>query len=167
MSRGVNKVILVGHLGGDPETRYTSAGTAITSVSLATSEQWKDKETNERKERTEWHRITFFGRLAEIAGEYLRKGSLIYVEGQLRTEEYEDKEGIKRWSTKVYASELQMLSSKGSGEGSEEVRRHASRSDAAADRAAASARGRSSGRAGDRPSGENSDPGLSDDDIPF
>ncbi|MBS0486990.1 MAG: single-stranded DNA-binding protein [Proteobacteria bacterium] len=121
MARGINKVILVGNLGGDPETRYTPSGTAITSIRLATSESWKDKQTGEAQERTEWHRVDFFGRLAEIAGEYLKKGRQVYIEGKLRTDEYE-KDGVKRWSTKIIADEMQMLGGKegggsGGGEG--------------------------------------------------
>jgi len=112
MARGVNKVILVGNLGADPETRYTPSGTAITSIRIATSESWKDKQTGEQQERTEWHRVKFFGRLAEIAGEYLKKGGQVYVEGKLRTDEYE-KDGVKRYSTDIIADEMQMLGSKG------------------------------------------------------
>ncbi|MEO8670002.1 MAG: single-stranded DNA-binding protein [Tahibacter sp.] len=115
MARGVNKVILVGNLGADPETRYSAGGTAITTIRIATSESWKDKQTGEQQEKTEWHRIKFFGRLAEIAGEYLKKGSQVYVEGSLRTEEYE-KDGVKRYSTDIVAAEMQMLGSRG-GEG--------------------------------------------------
>ena len=114
MARGINKVILVGNLGADPETRYTPSGTAISTIRVATSESWKDKQTGEQQERTEWHRVKFFGRLAEIAGEYLKKGSQVYIEGKLRTEEYE-KDGIKRWSTDVIADEMQMLGSRGGG----------------------------------------------------
>ena len=115
MARGINKVILVGNLGADPETRYTPSGTAITSIRVATSESWKDKQTGEQQERTEWHRIEFFGRLAEIAGEYLKKGRQVYVEGKLRTDEYE-KDGVKRWSTKIIADEMQMLGGREGGE---------------------------------------------------
>ena len=119
MARGINKVILVGNLGADPETRYTPSGTAITSIRIATSESWKDKTTGEQQERTEWHRIEFFGRLAEIAGEYLKKGRQVYVEGKLRTDEYE-KDGIKRYSTIVFADEMQMLGGReGGGSGGE------------------------------------------------
>jgi single-strand DNA-binding protein len=118
MARGINKVILVGNLGADPETRYTPSGTAITTIRIATSESWKDKQTGEQQERTEWHRVKFFGRLAEIAGEYLKKGGQVYVEGKLRTEEYE-KDGVKRYSTDVIADEMQMLGSKGGGMGGE------------------------------------------------
>ena len=117
MARGINKVILVGNLGADPETRYTPSGTAITSIRIATSESWKDKQTGEQQERTEWHRVDFFGRLAEIAGEYLKKGRQVYVEGKLRTDEYE-KDGVKRYSTKIVADEMQMLGGReGGGEG--------------------------------------------------
>jgi single-strand DNA-binding protein len=116
MARGVNKVILVGNLGADPETRYTPAGAAITSIRIATSESWKDKQTGEQQERTEWHRIKFFGRLAEIAGEYLKKGSQVYIEGKLRTEEWE-KDGVKRYSTDVIADEMQMLGGRPGSEG--------------------------------------------------
>ncbi len=111
MARGINKVILVGNLGADPETRYTPSGKAITTIRMATSESWKDKQSGEQQERTEWHRVKFFGRLAEIAGEYLRKGGQVYIEGKLRTDEYE-KDGIKRWSTDIIADEMQMLGSR-------------------------------------------------------
>ncbi|WP_018973895.1 single-stranded DNA-binding protein [Rudaea cellulosilytica] len=118
MARGINKVILVGNLGADPETRYMPNGNAVTSIRIATSESWKDKQTGEQQERTEWHRIEFFGRLAEIAGEYLKKGRQVYVEGRLRTDEYE-KDGVKRYSTKIVADEMQMLGGRegGGGEG--------------------------------------------------
>ena len=109
MARGINKVILVGNLGNDPETRYTAGGAAITTISLATSESWKDKQTGEAQERTEWHRVKFFGRLAEIAGEYLKKGRQVYVEGSLRTDKYTDKEGVERYTTDIIANEMQML----------------------------------------------------------
>jgi single-strand DNA-binding protein len=108
MARGVNKVILIGNIGKDPETRFSAGGGAITNITLATSESWKDKQTGENQERTEWHRVVFFGRLGEIAGEYLKKGSKVYVEGSLRTREWE-KDGVKRYTTEIVASELQML----------------------------------------------------------
>jgi single-strand DNA-binding protein len=108
-SRGVNKVILVGNMGNDPETRYTQAGAAITNISIATSETWKDKQSGQPQERTEWHRVVFFNRLAEIAGEYLRKGRQVYIEGSLQTREWTDKEGIKRYTTEVKAQRFQML----------------------------------------------------------
>jgi single-strand DNA-binding protein len=112
MARGVNKVILVGNLGADPETRYMPSGGAVTNIRIATSESWKDKGTGEQQERTEWHTIAFFGRLAEIAAEYLRKGSQVYVEGRLRTRKWQDKQGADRWSTEVIANEMQMLGSR-------------------------------------------------------
>lgn len=118
MARGVNKVILIGNLGADPEVRYTPSGSAITSVRLATSESWKDRETGEQQERTEWHRVVFFNRLGEIAGEYLKKGSKIYVEGSIRTRKWVDKSGQDRYTTEIIAGELQMLDSKGTGGGS-------------------------------------------------
>lgn len=117
MARGVNKVILVGTCGKDPETRYMPSGGAVTSISVATNESWKDKQTGEKQERTEWHNITFFGRLAEIAGEYLKKGSQVYIEGSLRTEKWQDKQGQDRYTTKIIASEMQMLGSRSGGGG--------------------------------------------------
>ena len=116
MARGVNKVILVGNLGQDPETRYMPSGGAVTNITLATSESWKDKQTGEPQERTEWHRVVFFNRLAEVAGEYLRKGSKVYVEGSLRTRKWQDKNtGQDRYTTEIVASEMQMLDSRPQG----------------------------------------------------
>jgi single-strand DNA-binding protein len=115
MARGINKVILVGNCGKDPETRYMPSGGAVTNVSIATSEGWKDKQTGETKERTEWHNVVFFNRLAEIAGEYLKKGSQIYVEGSLRTRKWQDKEGKDRYTTEIVANEMQMLGSRSGG----------------------------------------------------
>ena len=112
MARGTNKVILVGNLGRDPETRYLPSGGAVTNVSLATSRSWKDRDSGEQKEKTEWHRVVFFNRLGEIAGEYLKRGSKVYVEGELRTREWE-KEGQKHFTTEIVATEMQMLDSKG------------------------------------------------------
>jgi len=117
MARGINKVILVGNLGNDPEVRYSQSGTAMTSISVATSESWKDKTSGEQQERTEWHRVKFFGRLAEIAGEYLKKGSQVYIEGKLRTDKYTDKAGVEKYSTDIIADEMQMLGGKMGGEG--------------------------------------------------
>ena len=114
MARGVNKVILVGNVGGDPEVRYMPSGGAVTNLTLATSESWKDKQTGQPQERTEWHRVVFFNRLAEIAGEYVRKGSKIYVEGSLRTRQWEQ-DGVKRYTTEIVASEMQMLDSRQGG----------------------------------------------------
>lgn len=113
MARGINKVILIGNLGNDPEVRYMPSGGAVTTVSVATSEGWKDKTTGENQERTEWHRVVFFNRLAEIAGEYLRKGSKIYVEGSLRTRKWQDKNGVDRYTTEIVGNEMQMLDGKG------------------------------------------------------
>ncbi len=115
MARGVNKVILVGNLGADPDTKYTAGGTAITNISIATSESWKDKQTGENQERTEWHRVVFFNRLAEIAGEYLRKGSQVYVEGKLRTRKWQDQSGQDRYTTEIVGNEMQMLGSREGG----------------------------------------------------
>lgn len=114
MARGVNKVILIGNLGRDPEVRYTPSGLAVANVALATSESWKDKTSGEMQERTEWHRVVFYQRLAEIAGEYLRKGSKIFVEGKIRTSKWQDKTtGQDRYTTEIVAESMQMLDSKG------------------------------------------------------
>lgn len=117
MARGVNKVILVGNLGKDPEVRYMPSGGAVANVTLATSEQWKDKQSGEQKERTEWHNVVFYQRLAEIVGEYLKKGSQIYVEGSLRTRKWQDKSGNDRYTTEIIASDMQMLGGRAGGGG--------------------------------------------------
>lgn len=117
MSRGINKVILIGNLGRDPETRYMPSGGAVTNFSMATSESWKDRNTGEQQERTEWHNVVFFNRLAEIAGEYLRKGSKIYVEGSLRTRKWQDKNGMDRYTTEIVGNEMQMLDSRSDSSG--------------------------------------------------
>lgn len=114
-SRGINKVILVGNIGQDPETRYTPSGSAITRISVATSETWKDKQSGQSQERTEWHRVVFFNRLAEIAGEYLRKGGKVYIEGALRTNKWQDQQGQERYTTEIIANEMQMLDSRSAG----------------------------------------------------
>ncbi len=116
-SRGVNKVILVGNLGNDPETRAFPSGDMVTNITVATSETWKDKQTGQPQERTEWHRVVFHRRLAEIAGEYLHKGSKVYIEGSLRTRKWQDKSGQDRYTTEIVAREMQMLDSRGSGQG--------------------------------------------------
>lgn len=116
MARGINKVILVGNLGADPETRYSANGVAMTTIKIATSDSWKDKNTGEIQERTEWHRVKFFNRLAEIAGEYLKKGRQVYIEGSLRTDKYTDQSGVERYTTDIIASEMQMLGVIGGGE---------------------------------------------------
>ena len=114
-TRGVNKVILVGNLGNDPETRFLPSGGAVTNLSLATSETWKDKQTGQSQERTEWHRVVFYNRLAEIAGEYLKKGSKVYIEGSLRTRKWQDQSGADRYTTEIVGGEMQMLDSRGDG----------------------------------------------------
>jgi len=140
---GINKVIIIGRLGNDPEVRSTPSGAAVAKFSVATSEEWKDKNTGEKKERTEWHRITAWGKLGEICGEYLAKGRQVYVEGRLQTSSYDDKDGVKRYSTEIVASDVQFLGSKESG-GS-----------------------RSGGGAPPRESIGGQGPPPSDDDIPF
>ena len=117
MARGVNKVIIVGNCGQDPETRFMPSGGAVTNLSIATSESWKDKNTGDQQERTEWHKVVFFNRLAEIAGEYVKKGSKLYVEGSLRTRKWQGQDGQDRFTTEIVASEMQMLDSRGAGGG--------------------------------------------------
>ena len=172
MSRGINKVILVGNLGADPETRYSANGGAITTIRIATSESWKDKQTGQSQERTEWHRVKFFGRLAEIAGEYLRKGRQVYVEGSLRTDKYTDKDGVERYTTDIIANEMQMLGGMG-GEGGGGGGRGGERG---GERPAGGSRGGGErggreggyGRGGDAPASRPpADQGFEDDDIPF
>ena len=118
MARGVNKVIIVGNLGGDPETRYMPSGSAVTNFTVATNESWKDKQTGEQKERTEWHKVVIFDRLAEIAAEYLRKGSQVYIEGKLRTRKWQGQDGQDRYTTEIIADEMQMLGGRGGAGGS-------------------------------------------------
>jgi single-strand DNA-binding protein len=117
MARGINKVIIVGNVGGDPETRAMPSGSAVTNLTIATNETWKDKQTGEQKERTEWHRVAMFNRLAEIAAEYLRKGSQVYIEGKLRTHKWQDKSGNDRYTTEIIADEMQMLGGRGGAGG--------------------------------------------------
>ena len=117
MARGVNKVILIGNLGADPETRFMPSGGAVTNVNLATSESWKDRNTGQQQECTEWHRVVFFNKLAEIAGEYLKQGSKVYVEGSLRTRKWQGQDGQDRYTTEIVANEMQMLDSRGGGGG--------------------------------------------------
>jgi len=153
MARGVNKVILVGNLGADPEVKYMPSGGAVANVSLATTDSWKDKGTGERQERTEWHRVVFFNRLAEIAGEYLRKGSQIYVEGRLQTRKWQGQDGQDRYTTEIVASEMQMLGGRSGG-------------DAPYDSAPQS---RGSQQSSPSPAPQQSAPAMDDfdDDIPF
>jgi single-strand DNA-binding protein len=118
MARGINKVILVGNLGADPETRAMPSGTTVANIRIATSESWRDKQSGEQQERTEWHRVVLFGRLGEIAAEYLKKGSQVYIEGSLRTRKWQDKQsGQERFSTEIVANEMQMLGGRGGGGG--------------------------------------------------
>lgn len=117
MARGINKVILIGNVGVDPDVRYMPNGNAATTLSIATTESWKDKQTGEKQERTEWHRVVCFNRLGEIAGEYIRKGSKLYVEGSLRTRKWQDQQGQDRYTTEIVASDIQMLDGKGQGQG--------------------------------------------------
>ena len=117
MARGINKVIIIGNLGADPETRAMPSGMTVANLRIATTESWKDKQSGEQQERTEWHRVALFGRLAEIAGEYLRKGSQVYIEGSLRTRKWQDKQGNERYSTEIVANDMQMLGGRGGGGG--------------------------------------------------
>lgn len=165
MARGVNKVILVGNLGDDPDVKYTTGGMAICTLSVATSESWKDKQTGEKQERTEWHRVKLFGKLGEIAGEYLRKGRQVYIEGSLRTDKYTDKEGIQRYSTDIIANEMQMLGGGGDNAGEGNSRSNVGgRSSSGGDRGAASrAKPEQPERGQSKPAQEE----AFDDDIPF
>ena len=113
MARGINKVTIIGNLGKDPEIRYSASGAAIANITVATSDNWKDKQTGEKQERTEWHRVVFFNRLAEVVGEYLTKGSQIYIEGRLQTRKWQDKDGQDRYTTEIVANEMQMLGGRG------------------------------------------------------
>jgi len=155
MARGVNKVILVGNLGKDPEMKYTASGAAIANITVATSESWNDKQTGEKVEKTEWHRVVFFRRLAEIVGEYLRKGSQVYIEGKLQTRKWQDQNGQDRYTTEIVANEMQMLGGRG-GDGGGRPQQGGGggfRSNAPAQQAPAQAQPDSSG--------------FDDDDIPF
>ena len=151
MPRGVNKVILIGNLGQDPDVKYMPNGQAVTKITIATSESWKDKNTGEQVDKTEWHRVVFFRRLAEIVGEYLKKGSKIYVEGKLQTHKWQDKNGKDNWTTEIIANEMQMLDSRGQGSAPAQQQRPAQQSAPASDRPAAA------------PPANND----FDDDIPF
>ena len=145
MSRGVNKVILVGNLGQKPEMRYTATQTAVANISIATTESWKDKESGENRDKTEWHRVVFFGNLAEIAEKYLDKGSSVYIEGKIQTRKWQDKEGKDRWTTEVLGNQLTMLGSRNTSESPAQ-----------------------SNDSSSTPFPEDdSGPGLTDDDIPF
>lgn len=154
MARGVNKVILVGNLGQDPESRTTPGGTTVTNVRLATTDSWTDKQSGEKKEQTEWHTVVMWNRLGEIAAEYLRKGSQVYIEGRLQTRKWQDKSGNDRYSTEIVASDMQMLGSRGGGGGAAQETRDSSES-----------AGRSAPAAAAAPAGGSG--ADFDDDIPF
>ncbi len=162
MAKGINKVILIGNLGRDPETKYLPSGDAVTNITIATSESWKDKQTGQQQERTEWHKVVFFKKLAEIAGEYLKKGSKVYIEGSLRTRSY-DKEGQKHYMTEIVADQMQMLDGRGAGSGgSDGGDQGFDRGDQAAAAAPAGA------PAASRPKQQSAAPAAEfDDDIPF
>ena len=180
MARGLNKVMLIGNLGADPETRYTTGNSAITNIRLATAESWRDKDSGDLQERTEWHRVVFFGRLAEIAAEYLRKGSQVYIEGRLQTRKWQDQNGQDRYSTEIVAGEMQMLGGRGGagaagGMGGEEgefgggVPSSGARGGRPASGAARSASAGGGNRApqeGGYGGSRGGEPGF-DDDIPF
>ena len=163
MARGVNKVILVGNLGKDPEVRYSPNGGAVANITIATSESWKDKTSGEKQEKTEWHRVVFFGRLAEIAGEYLKKGAQIYIEGRLQTRKWQDKEGKDRYTTEIVANEMQMLGSR-EGRGAPSEFDQSSSGDEGQGRGSSSRAPAATSSAGGKPSAPPSD---FDDDIPF
>ena len=168
MARGVNKVILVGNLGADPEMRHTGDGTAICSFNLATSESWTDKQSGEKQERTEWHRVKLFGRLAEIAGDYLKKGRQVYIEGSLRTDKYTGKDGIERYSTDIIASEMQMLGgNEGGGSGGGQRERPQSSSGGGQRQGGSQSRGGDDYGSQQRQAPPPADSGFADDEIPF
>jgi single-strand DNA-binding protein len=174
MARGINKVILVGNLGADPEMRHTGGGTAVTTINIATSESWTDKQSGEKQERTEWHRVKLFGRLAEISGDYLKKGRQVYIEGSLRTDKYTDKSGVERYSTDVIASEMQMLGGNegGGSAGGGGGQRERPQSSGGGQRSSGSGNYGGGSRGGDdqgsqRQSPAPADSGFADDEIPF
>ncbi len=170
MARGINKVILIGNLGQDPDTKAMPSGMTVCNIRLATSESWKDKQSGEMKEQTEWHSVAMFGRLAEIAGEYLRKGSQVYIEGRLRTRKWQDKQGNDRYTTEIVANEMQMLGGRGGGMGGEYGESAGGGGGRRAAMAGAGGAGGGSGRGGEGGGGEpvrSSTEGDFDDDIPF
>lgn len=164
MAKGVNKVILVGNLGKDPEVRYSASGSAVTNITIATSEQWTDKQSGQKQERTEWHRVVLFNRLGEIAGEYLRKGSQVYIEGSLRTRKWQDQSGQDRYTTEIVANEMQMLGGR-SGAGSSGGAADYNNQDFGGGRPAAAPQG--GGRAAPAQPAGGSNFDDFDDDIPF
>ena len=157
MARGVNKVILLGNLGADPETRYTAGGSAVTNIRMATTDSWRDRQSGEQQERTEWHRIVLFSRLGEIAAEYLRKGSQCYIEGRIQTRKWQGQDGQDRYSTEVVASELRLLGGRGGGGAAPPREREEPRGDS-----------RAGGESSSPPAAPKSGPPDDfDDDIPF
>jgi len=159
MARGVNKVMLIGNLGADPEVRYTPNGNAIANVTLATSASWRDKQSGEMQDRVEWHRIVFFNRLAEIVGEYLHKGSKVYIEGSLRTRKWQDKSGVDRYTTEIIANEMHMLDSRNGG-GNYDADSHGNTQSRSNNFGS-----QSQGQGSSNP--QMADSSISDDDIPF
>ncbi len=164
MAKGINKVILIGNLGADPEMRYTAGGSAVANVRIATTDSWKDKQSGEQQERTEWHNVVFFNRLAEIVGEYLKKGSQVYVEGSLRTRKWQDKTGNDRYTTEIVADEMQMLGGRGGGGGGAGYDRGGEAREPAAARAGGGGGRARSDTGGAAPPGGDE---PFDDDIPF
>ncbi|MBK5936651.1 single-stranded DNA-binding protein [Halorhodospira halophila] len=158
-SRGVNKVILIGNLGRDPEVRYTASGSAVANLALATSDTWRDRQTGQQQERTEWHRVVMFNRLGEIAGEYLRKGSKVYIEGRLQTRKWQDQNGQDRYTTEIVANEMQMLDSRSGGGGAP--------MGGGEQRPAQAPAGDAGGGSGGSGGGMQEAPADFDDDIPF
>jgi single-strand DNA-binding protein len=170
MARGINKVILIGHLGADPETRAMPSGMQVANLRLATTESWKDKTSGENQERTEWHSVALFGRLGEIAAEYLRKGSQVYIEGRLRTRKWQDKEGRDRYTTEIVGSEMQMLGGRGGSSGGGAGGGGGGYSDRAPPPGGSGGSGGSAGETGEASSashGAGASPQEFDDDIPF
>ncbi|MBN8713081.1 MAG: single-stranded DNA-binding protein [Xanthomonadales bacterium] len=169
MARGVNKVILIGNLGADPEMRYTTSGSAICTFNLATSESWTDKQTNEKQERTEWHRVKIFGRLAEIANEYLKKGRQVYIEGSIRTDKFTGKDGVEKYFTDIIANNMQLLGSGGESGGGGGGNYQRSQGGSGGPRQGGGNRGtQRGGDPGNVPGGGSpADDGFTDDEIPF
>ena len=169
MARGINKVILIGNLGQDPETRFMPSGSAVTNLRIATSESFKDKETGEQQERTEWHSIAMFGRLAEISAEYLKKGAQVYIEGRLRTRKWQDKDGKDRFSTEIVADQMQMLGGRGSGasSGPSMGTSAGAAGDGEGFRNTGASRPGKPAKGATAPAAASADSGEFDDDIPF
>lgn len=173
MARGINKVTLIGNVGADPEVRYTNSGAAITTLKVATSEQWTDKQSGEKQERTEWHRVKLFGRLAEIAGEYVKRGRQVYVEGSLRTDKYTDKDGIERYTTDIIATEMQMLGGNEGGSNAGANNRERNQQSGGQHRSGGPGRSAPNGQAGTRQPEQRQHADASygqypdEDDVPF